>query len=228
MKPYNWNDWTVSGYTGIGIWDFMTDWQSKLKGYASALFAYYFPAYSLSGPKRETLRRWDELNRTGKVVGIGELDNHETIKEMFGFEFYIFPFSKAFRFIRTHILTEAKFLEQDELNREIILSALRRGRAYVALEYFAKARGFSFVIMDESEAATMGDEFFLDDMAIAQIELPEKGKIRLIKNGALFRETVGKELTCGIDEPGIYRVEVYLRKAFKYRPWIFSNPIYVR
>ncbi len=228
VKPYNWNDWTVSGYTGIGIWDFMTDWQSKLKGYASALFAYYFPAYSLSGPKRETLRRWDELNRTGKVVGIGELDNHETIKEMFGFEFYIFPFSKAFRFIRTHILTEAKFLEQDELNREIILSALRRGRAYVALEYFAKARGFSFVIMDESEAATMGDEFFLDDMAIAQIELPEKGKIRLIKNGALFRETLGKDLTCGIDEPGIYRVEVYLRKAFKYRPWIFSNPIYVR
>jgi len=39
---------------------------------------------------------------------------------------------------------------------------------------------------------------------------------------------VGKELTCGIDEPGIYRVEAYVRKAFKYRPWIFSNPVYVR
>jgi len=182
----------------------------------------------LRGPKQETLKRWDELNRTSKIVGIGELDNHETVKEMFGFEFYIFPFSKAFRFIRTHIVTEAKFLDEDELDREIILSALRRGRAYVALEYFEKARGFSFVVMDESEVATMGDEFFIDDMAIIQIELPRKGKIRLIKDGKLFRESVGIEMVCGIDEPGVYRVEAYHWKALKYRPWIFSNPIYVR
>lgn len=228
VKQFNWNDWTVSGYTGIGIWDFMTDWQSRLKGYASALLSYYFPAYMLRGPKQETLERWDELNRTRKVVGIGELDNHETVKEMFGIEFYIFPFSKAFRFIRTHIVTEAKFLDEDELDREIILSALRRGRAYVALEYFEKAQGFSFVVMDESEVATMGDEFLIDDMAIIQIELPRTGKIRLIKDGKLFRESVGIEMVCGIDEPGIYRVEVYHWKAFKYRPWIFSNPIYVR
>jgi hypothetical protein len=182
----------------------------------------------LKGPKKETLERWDELNQARKVVGIGELDNHETVKEMFGIEFYIFPFEKAFRFIRTHILTEAGFLGEDELDREIILSALRRGRAYVAFEYFEPSRGFSFVVMDESEVATMGDEFYLDDMAIVQVELPCKGKIRLIRNGELFRETVGLELTCGIDEPGIYRVEVYLRKALKYRPWIFSNPVYVR
>ncbi len=110
----------------------------------------------------------------------------------------------------------------------MILSALRRGRAYIAFEYFESARGFSFVIMDESEVATMGDEFFLDDLAIVQIELPAKGKIRLIKDGELFREEVGMELTCGIDETGIYRVEVYLWRAFKYRPWIFSNPIYAR
>ena len=58
--------------------------------------------------------------------------------------------------------------------------------------------------------------------------LPAKGKIRLIKDGELFREEVGRELTCGIDETGLYRVEVYLWRAFKYRPWIFSNPIYVR
>ena len=210
VKQHPWNDWSVTGYTGIGIWDFMTDCQSRLKGYPSALLSYYFPAYRLCGPKKETLERWDELNRTRKVVGIGELDNHETVKKLLGIQFHIFPFSEAFRFIRTHILTEAEFLKEDELDRGIILSALRRGRAYVALEYFENAKGFSFVIMDESEVATMGDEFLLDELAIVQIGLPAKGKIRLIKDGKLFREAVGRELTCGIDEPGIYRVEVYL------------------
>jgi predicted metal-dependent phosphoesterase TrpH len=26
VKQYPWSNWTVTGYTGIGIWDFMTDW----------------------------------------------------------------------------------------------------------------------------------------------------------------------------------------------------------
>ena len=33
VKHYPWLDWNVTGYTGIGIWDFMTDWQNTLRGY---------------------------------------------------------------------------------------------------------------------------------------------------------------------------------------------------
>ena len=86
------------------------------------------------GPK-EMLKRWDELNRTHKIVGIGELENHSTIKKLLGYRFYIFPFSKAFRFIRTHILSEAKFLGEDELDRAIILSA-QTGQGLCRLRVF--------------------------------------------------------------------------------------------
>jgi hypothetical protein len=55
-----------------------------------------------------------------------------------------------------------------------------------------------------------------------------RGKIRLIKDGELIQEEVGREMIFGIDEPGIYRVEAYHRNFIKYRPWIFSNPIYVK
>lgn len=228
VKQHPWLDWGVNGYTGIGIWDFMTDWQSYVKDYVTAFFAYFFPAHVLKGPKQITLTRWDELNRYRKVVGIGELDNHDTVKELLGMRFEIFPFAKAFRFVTTHVLSEVPFLHNSSLDRRLIINALKRGRAYIALEYFKKAKGFRFIIMDETEIATMGDDFFLDEIAILRVHPPCKAKVRVIKDGEVIREEITESLWMGIDERGVYRVEVYLRHFLKYRPWIFSNPIYVR
>ena len=228
VKQHPWLDWGVEGYTGIGVWDFMTDWQSTLTGYLRALIGYLFPAHVLKGPKSITLTRWDELNRHGKVVGIGELDNHDTLKKLLWMQFEIFPFHRAFKFVTTHVLTETPFIKEEEFDRDLLLRALRRGRAYIALEYFHKAKGFSFIIMDDSEVATMGDDFFLDELAVLRVDLPREAKIRVIKDGELFRESVGKTLEFGIDETGLYRVEVYLKAHLRYRPWIFSNPIYVK
>ena len=228
VKQHPWLDWGANGYTGIGIWDFMTDWQSHVKGYISAFFGYFFPAHVLKGPKQITLTRWDELNRYRKVVGIGELDNHDTVKKILGMHFEIFPFRRALRFVTTHVLTETSFFNDEDLDRSMILNALKRGRAYVALEYFQQARGFSFIIMDETEVATMGDDFFLNEMAILRAHAPSEAKIRIIKDGEIVKEEVTESLAMGIDETGVYRVEVYLRRHLKYRPWIFSNPIYVR
>ncbi len=228
VKQHPWLDWGATDYTGMGIWDFMTDWQSHLKGYVSAIKGYFFPAYTLEGPKPITLTRWDELNRYRKVVGIGELDNHDTEKKMFGLKFQIFPFSRAFGFITTHIQSEVAFFNDIKLDRRLVINALKRGRAYIALEYFHKAKDFRFIIMDETETATMGDEFFLDEMAILRVQPPCEAKVRVIKDGELVREEVTESLWMGIDERGIYRVEVYLKHLLKYRPWIFSNPIYVR
>jgi hypothetical protein len=61
VKHYPWIDWSVTGYTGIGIWDFMTDWQKSLAGYLRAALSYVYPAFLLSGPSPKTLERWDRL-----------------------------------------------------------------------------------------------------------------------------------------------------------------------
>ena len=228
VKHFPWLDWTVSGYTGIGIWDFMTDWQSFLRGYLSGLIGYLFPACVLRGPKRITLDRWDSLNQNSKVVGIGELDNHDNLKKVLGMRFSIFPFSKAFKFVRTHLLTESPLVKDNEKDQENLLSALKGGRAYAALEYFCEAKGFSFIIADGRKEVTMGDEFLLDEKALLRVEIPEKGRIRVIKDGNPFREEVGRVKEYEVREKGNYRIEVYLKTLGKYRPWIFSNPIYVR
>lgn len=228
VKHFPWRDWTVSGYTGLGIWDFMTDWQFYLNGYLSGLIAFLFPAHVLKGPKRTTLERWDRLNQNSRVVGIGELDNHDSFTRVLGMGFSVFPFSRAFKLVRTHILTESPLLKDKEKDKRTLLAALKSGRAYVALEYFSYAKGLSFIVADRAKSATMGDEFLLDGKALLKVEVPERGKIRIIKDGIPFGEAVGRVLECEISERGVYRIEVYLRHLGKYRPWIFSNPVYVR
>jgi len=228
VKHFPWKDWSVSGYTGMGVWDFMTDWQSTLKSLPDALVAYLFPAYVLKGPRDITLKRWDHLNKDGRIVGIGELDNHNTPRKILGMTVGIFPFRKAFRFIRTHLLLDNPLKGEAEEDMGALLSALKRGRAYIAMEYFRDAKGFSVSLSDPNREGTMGDEFYLKGEALLDVKIPERGRIRVVRDGDLFAETIDKDITCKISRKGVYRAESYLKVRGKYRPWIFSNPIYVR
>ncbi|HEX7533862.1 MAG TPA: CehA/McbA family metallohydrolase [Syntrophales bacterium] len=228
VKHYPWLDWKVTGYTGMGIWDFMTDWQNTLRGYPRSILSFLFPAFFLTGPRKVTLERWDRLNSNAKVVGTGELDNHDTCMRVLGLNLSVFPFAKAFKFVSTHVITERPLVKDHVKDIASLLSALKQGRVYVAGEYFRKSKGFSFVLTDSDRIAYMGDDFILDNEACLTATLPATAKIRVIKDGTMIREEIGRELTGSISEPGVYRVEAYLRVLGKYRPWIFSNPIYVK
>jgi hypothetical protein len=212
----------------MGIWDFMTDWQNTLRGYPRSILSFLFPAFFLTGPRKVTLERWDRLNSNTKVVGIGELDNHDTRQRVLGLNLSVFPFAKAFKFMRTHVITERPLVRDDARDIAALLSALGQGRAYVAGEYFHDSRGFSFVLTDNSRSATLGDEFILENEACLTATFPATAKIRIIKDGTVIREEIVRELTGSISEPGVYRIEAYLRVLGKYLPWIFSNPIYVK
>ncbi len=228
VKHYPWTDWSVDGYAGISIWDFMTDWQSSLKGYLPSLLSFLFPALFLRGPRRITLERWDALNQSKKIVGIGELDNHGSIVKIGTFKIAAFPFSRAFRFIHTHICTPEPLSGNQQKDISLLFNALRHGRCYAAMEYFQPARGFSFFITAHNVEYSMGDELILDDKTQICISLPGSALVRIIRNGLLLAEATGQEIILPIRERGVYRVEAYLKKFGKYRPWIFSNPVFVR
>ncbi len=228
VKHFPWTDWNVVNYTGIGIWDFMTDWQSSLINYPVALMSYLFPAFFLRGPRQVTLDRWDALNRQSKIVGIGELDNHDTPKKVLSLTLSVFPFKRAFRFVRTHVLTEEPLSGIADKDVSVILRALKRGRAYIAMEYFQEASGFQFLLSDGDTVATMGDSFTLKDKAVVSIRIPISARIRLIKDGRPCWENETAHAEVSIMSKGTYRVESFLKTWGKFRPWIFSNPIYVR
>ncbi len=228
VKHYPWTDWLVDNYTGISIWDFISDWLSSLKGRPLALISFFFPAFFLRGPRRITLERWDLLNQTRKIVGIGELDNHGSAVKIGPLKISVFSFYRAFKFVHTHICTREPLTGNSRKDISLLYDSLRQGRCYAAMEYFKSARGFSFIIAQDKEEYSMGDSFVLKDRADAFIALPASALVRIIKNGALIAEKTSSEIMLSIREKGIYRVEAYLKQYGKYRPWIFSNPIFVR
>jgi len=227
VKHYPWIDWSVTGYTGLGIWDFMTDWQSGLSGYLRAILSYAFPAFLLRGPLPRTLARWDLLTRERRVVGIGELDNHDTLKRFLGLNLSVFPYARVFRLIRTHVLTTGPLSGNSRDDIATLFDALRNGRVYVALDYYRSSSGFTLLLAEEGRCATMGDEFDLHRSAELKISVPYRGRISIIRNGTLFHQATGRDLSVKICEPGVYRIEVSLKVFGCYHPWIFSNPVYV-
>ncbi len=228
VKHYPWLDWNVEKYDGIGIWDFMTDWQESLSGYPQALTSYFLPFLFLRGPKAETLRRWDQLNQSRQIVGIGECDNHNTKKRVFGFNLEVFPFRKAFRYLRTHVLLNAPLRKEQESDIGALYDALRKGRVYVAHDYLKPATGFSFSLSDGRQVYHMGD--LVNSQAAMKIsaELPAPAKIRVIADGRSICEKYAQTCTLEVTDPGVYRIEAYLKSWGRFRPWIFSNPIYIR
>ena len=104
-----------------------------------------------------------------------------------------------------------------------------QGRLFIAHDNLAPARGFKFYyVSDEGDHLDMGDERSYRPGTLIT-DIPDEGEIRLIKNGTLERSWRGKKASYRLEQKGVYRVEVFRHVfLFGWRPWIFSNPIYLR
>ncbi|MDD4357839.1 MAG: hypothetical protein PHN98_11390, partial [Smithellaceae bacterium] len=60
------------------------------------------------------------------------------------------------------------------------------------------------------------------------VSCPEKALIRIIRNGREWLHKISGHFSAPVQETGVYRVEAFLKSAGKFRPWIFSNPIFVQ
>ena len=228
VLSYRWVKWGVKNYTGMSIWDLMTDWQEKTESLPSGLFSYFFPGFVLAGPKDVTLKRWDKLCQERKIVGIGESDNHAAKRKVIGFTFTIFHYHRAFKLIRNHVLMKEPFTGDDEEDIQKLFTALKRGNSYVCNDRWHPAKGFEFVIEDDNQMAIPGDSINLNGKLNLKIKVPLRAKVRLIRNGIPAWEGVTEEYSSEIKEKGIYRIEAFQRRKFQWKPWIFSNPIYVQ
>jgi hypothetical protein len=223
-----WLDWQVTGYTGLEIWNYMSEFKSYLHSKQRAVFFIYCPRAAMSGPFPETLAKWDELLEHRQVAAIAGSDAHGNEYRLGPLRRAILPYEHCFRAVRTHILTTEPFEGNLDHDRALVYDALRRGSCFVTYDGIGDATGFRFTAHRGGSTATMGQEVTPDGEVALEVTSPLKAELRILRNGRVVSSTRGKLLRYVTAEDGVYRVEAYRPYLFKRRGWVFTNPIYVR
>ena len=118
--------------------------------------------------------------------------------------------------------------------RQVIFTALKRGAFYNAVDAARPAAGFKFWAERGEERFPMGSQVGMDSEIPLFLHLEIPGQVPtttvLIRNGERLFSSAEKKITYEVQEPGVYRVEVYLETQTGLNPkipWVVSNPIFL-
>ena len=222
----SWVDWDVEGYHGLEIWNYMSEFKTRLPNRLLALLYTAKPHLAIRGPFKATLRLWDDLLASGRrIAGIGNADAHATPYTVGTLKRVVFPYEYLFRCVNTHLLLPEGLSGNVEFDKSLIFEALRMGCGWVGYDLIGATNGFRFTARSASEYADIGGEIRRVGAVNFEIETPLPATIQVVKAGrgpvALVKNKRGLRFTTV--ESGAYRVEAYRQG----RGWIFSNPIYV-
>jgi hypothetical protein len=225
-----WVNWEVHGFTGLELWNGLSELKEVVHSYLEGAFYAFFPQFIAHGPPIAALQKWDELTSQGqKIVALGGSDAHSLNMHLGPIRKKIFPYEFHFRCINNHLLVPEPLTGELLYDRKMILNALRQGHFFIGYDLPASTRGFSFTAKNREITAQMGDEIELFDGVTIQIRLPGPTECRLIKDGKVMKAWNEREiLTQTVNQRGVYRVECNINYLGLRRAWIFSNPIYIR
>lgn len=131
------------------------------------------------------------------------------------------PYARSFRHVSTHLLL-------NEINEATVRQALAEGRAYVAFDWIADPTGFVYRAERGADTWPIGSEVpFAEDLHL-RAGAPLEGRFKLMHDGEVVLDQNGPAIDFPVDQPGVYRVEVWQNLAGEDRPWILTNPIYIR
>ncbi len=226
----SWVNWDVRGFTGIELWNGLSEFKNVVHNWFEAIFYAFNPERIAHGPLPATLERWDRILASGeKCVAVGGSDAHALDYRAGSIRRTIFPYQFHFQAINTHLLTPHAMNGDLIQDRQLVLQNLQQGHCFIGYDLPASTRGFRFSAQGQNKTAMMGDEVELSGSTTLQIKLPRRCECRLLKDGKVIQTWEDREVcTLITNQPGVYRVECYLEFLGKRRGWIFSNPIYLR
>jgi hypothetical protein len=241
--PQEFHSWEATGYAGVEVYNLYTNARKinyllmffdglwSYRSYPELLFTRFYERPS------EALSKWDAQTAGGRLrlVALAGNDAHSNVGLSLGDEtgkkllqIKLDPYERSFRIVRNHVL-----IERDRpLSADTLLAALRDGHSYISFDLLGDATGFTYTAENSAEKKIMGDEIGLAQGVRLTVSAPLKSRFVLFKDGQRVgeqKETARHEFF--VNQAGAYRVEVYLDglgASFHDRPWIITNPIYVR
>ena len=203
----------------IGVYSQRPVWAAENP---TALFlrAIFFSADRFLGDLDErpdrNLAAYDRLAAGARVTllaGMGGAENMAVMGSTVG------TFEQLFLFYTTHLLAT-------ERTADALIDAIKHGHAYVSFDLMGYVSGFAFYAQNGDAKTMMGDEVQLAPGLALRAELPAAAeRVALVLNGGevgSVRNASGLEFAP--KSAGAYRIEAFRNG----RPWIFSNPVYVR
>jgi hypothetical protein len=239
--PEEFKGWDTPGLDGVEVYNVFTNSRQinpvvaffdvvwSRRAYPDLIFANYFQRPD------ESLKKWDQALTRTKLTAVGGNDAHANIgvnlkdssgKTLLGVQ--LDPYETSFRLVRLHALIE----QNRPLDGPSLLAAVRAGHVFIGFDFLGDSSGFSFEAENGGERKIQGDEITLQQGTRLRVRTPVSSRVVVLKDGAVFLDESGinaKELA--ITQRGVYRVEVYLPQLgplVAQKPWIISNPIYVR
>ncbi|MCP4727095.1 MAG: hypothetical protein GY863_18800 [bacterium] len=232
--------WEWESYKGFELFNSDYEWRNDSPvELLQALIAFPFFDSSLNflaDVPEKGLAMLDSIltKRTCIITAAGDVHARIDITDSF---FLGFPsYERGFNTVQTYISSEEAFTGDFTEDKKRLLTLLGKGSSYTACGGFSDPQGFEFYIKTGDNIHTMGDTVSVMDDSKLIITVPDTTDIKviLIKDGQTIVETDDWRTEYPVTEPGVYRVEVYqMRKSLPFftrikRPWIFSNPIYVK
>ncbi len=229
-RTYNWQDWDVTGYSGIEIWNYMSEFKAHVSSLLKGLTYIFSPKLAIRGPFAATLSAWDAVLAERMVWAIGGSDAHAQTYKKGALKRQVFSYEHLFRAVNTHILVTEPWTGDLVHDADLVYEALANGKAFVAYDALASARGFDFNAVSREHTFTMGDTLDLpldesSDYIKFEVTTPHPAQLRLICNGLVVAQNKGMRLLFTTREPGVYRVEASREYFGRDRGWIYSNPI---
>lgn len=214
LPAYAWQSWN-SPFTGIEVWNSLSSWVGLIHKKRDILRILSDPYRDLPEPTT-SLQKWDELNKTRKVVAVVGVDAHEPIRRLFGFPLTLLTYRQSFQTLRNHIWVQEW---QKETAEAMILKSLRDGRLYMANHRMGNPYGF-FAQWEKTGDLPGAQIPWVSGTLIG--EAPQPITWELWRDGACILSSHGRTAHLVIEKPGIYR----LMGRRHGKLWLLTNPWY--
>lgn len=171
----------------------------------------------LGGPDAATLAVWDNLTTRRRVVGIAGCGTCADQP----------PYEQAFERLTNHLRVPAGWAEANlPTRRELLLRALAAGHVYAVAEHLGPA--LIEYSCTASRPLSIGDEGALTTDSELSATVPGADRVRLLRAGEVIAAVAGDQLVYRPRHRGAYRLEAHRLTEQGLRPWVLTNPIYLR